>query len=408
MRFRDGVRSALASLVTNPLRTFLTLLGIIIGVTAIVTVASVINGLDTYVAEKLSDLGPGAFVINRFGLIKSREEFLKAIRRNPDIRIADARAIRERVALAHRVGIRVEWGRSVKRGDRIVEDVSVGGITPEVIEIQPFDIEAGRNFTREELAGAQPVAFIGYAIAEELFGALDPIGRTVKIVGRSFRVVGVAAKRGSVFGQSRDNFVQIPLSTFLRIFGSRLTLSISVQVRDPERMDEAIEEVRAVLRARHHLSYHDEDDFGIITAEGIQGLWKSLTRTLFRVAIFVVGISLVVGGIVIMNIMLLSVIERTREIGIRKAVGARQADIRFQFLVESAVLSAVGGIVGVGFGWLAAWGARTFTPVPAQLPVWAPFVAVLLAGSIGIFFGIHPAKQAAALDPIEALRFEEV
>jgi putative ABC transport system permease protein len=406
MTFAEAFRAAIWTLLANPLRSFLTLLGIIIGIAAIIAVIAVINGLNLYVAENLSDLGSGVFVISKFGIITNHDDFLEAIRRNRDLDLDDMEAIRERVPLAEVVAAEARATTPVRYRDQTVQDVAVGGITPDILEIEPYDVAAGRILGRVEVERAAAVVFLGSEVAEKLFGTLDPIGKKVKIRGRSMEVVGVAKKRGSVFGFSRDVYAKMPISTFHKIFGSRGSVNISVKSASLEMMDAAADQCRVVLRARHHLDYDDEDDFGIVNAEGINAVWKDLTRILFTVAIFVVGLSLVVGGIVIMNIMLVSVLERTREIGIRKAVGARQRDIRLQFLIESVILSCVGGAVGVSAAFAISWTLRTLSPLPAAFPAWAPVLAFVICSAIGIFFGLQPAAAAARLDPIEALRSE--
>jgi putative ABC transport system permease protein len=402
----EATRLALESIWQNRLRSFLTLVGVIIGIAAIIATAAVINGLNLYVSEKLSNLGKGVFVVQRFGLITNRQEFLDAIRRNKKLVPADGRAIAERCQLADVVAWEVHAQVDLRRGDHEIRDTDVGGITPGILEIEPYDVALGRPLTQHEEDRAAPVVFLGHDVAETLFPNTDPIGKKLRIRGENVEVVGTAVKKGSFLGFSQDNYVKIPFSLHRRIFGSTRSINISVKAVDAALMDEAIDEVRAVVRARHHLRPAADDDFRIVTAEGINDLWRSLTQTLFTVALFVVGISLVVGGIVIMNIMLVSVIERTREIGVRKAVGARQRDIVQQFLIESVLLSCLGGFVGVAiaFGVSALLAANT--PLPARFPAWAPFTAFLICTAIGVFFGIHPARRAARMDPIEALRAE--
>jgi len=406
MSYCEAIRSALASLLAHPLRSFLTLLGVIIGVTAIIAVIAVIRGLDLHVAENLSDLGPGVFVISKFGLITNRDDFLDALRRNRDLREADVEALRQRADLAAAVGAEAHMNAEVRHGDRSVQDVDIGGLTPEILQIEPYDVARGRILSREEGERAAPVAFLGHDVAERLFGILDPVGRKVKIRGISFEVVGVAARRGSVFGVSRDGYVKIPLSAHRKLFGPRRSLNISVKAAALPLLEAAMDQCRVVLRARHRLRYEEQDDFGMVSAEGINSLWRDLTRILFNVAVFVVGLSLVVGGIVIMNIMLVSVVERTREIGIRQAVGARDRDIRRQFLVEAVLLSCTGGAVGVALAWALSLAIGRLTPLPAAFPLWAPLLAFALCTAIGVFFGLQPAARAARLDPIQALRGE--
>jgi putative ABC transport system permease protein len=249
------------------------------------------------------------------------------------------------------------------------------------------------------------VTVIGYDIADKLFPGLDPIGKTLQIEDHWFTIVAVGEKRGTVFGFSQDNYVKVPLSTFQKIYGGRRTVNISIRAREGE-MQNAQDQARMVLRSRHKLGYYENDDFGLITSEGVNELFDNLTRIIFSVSLFVVGVSLVVGGIVIMNIMLVSVVERTKEIGIRKAVGARQQDVVNQFLVESVVLCCAGGAGGVILAFGVSWLISSFTPLPSSFPVWAPVLAFGLSTVIGVFFGIYPARRAGRLDPIEALRAE--
>jgi putative ABC transport system permease protein len=402
----EGIRIALWSLLANPLRSFLTLLGMIIGVTAIIATVAVINGLNLYVQEKLITLGPGTFEVNRFGIITSRKKFLEAIRRNPELKLEDVGLIRERCPLLDLVGVKVYWGGDVRYRNRTVRSVGIKGASPEIMALENYEIESGRPITAEDDGRSAAVAFIGFDVAEDLFGTLDPIGREVKVLGRRFEVVGVGSKRGSVFGQSRDNYVVVPINTFRKMFGGRMSVQIVCRTERPEEIEAAMDEVRVALRARHKLRYEEDDDFGFVSAEALNSLWKSMSKTIFQIALFVVGISLVVGGIVIMNIMLVSVIERTREIGLRKAVGARPRDIRRQFLMEAVALSATGGLVGVLFSFLASQAISAFSPLPARFPLWAPFLAVGITSAIGIAFGLWPSAKASRLDPIEALRSE--
>ena len=406
MNFAEGVRLALESIWANRLRSFLTLLGVIIGIASIIATAAVIQGLNTYVSEKLSNLGKGVFTVQRVGLITNREAFLEAIRRNRKLLPADGRAIAERCPTASAVAWETHATVDIKRGSNEIRDVDIGGITPGILEIEPFDVADGRILAQHEEDSAAPVAFVGNDIVERLFAGVAPIGKEIRVKGRGLQIVGVAAKKGSFLGFSQDNFVKIPFSLHRKLFGTRRSINISVQAADPEDLETTVDEVRTVLRARHHLEPSDVDDFSFLTAAGINDLWRSLTATIFSIALFVVGISLVVGGIVIMNIMLVSVVERTREIGVRKAVGARQRDIVLQFLVESVLLSCVGGLIGVSIAWGLSELLAAYTPLPARFPLWAPPAAVLICGAIGVFFGIHPARRAASLDPIEALRTE--
>lgn len=406
MNVVEATRLAVESIWANRLRSFLTLLGVIIGIAAIVATAAVIQGLNQYVADKLSNLGKGVFTVQRFGIITNRQAFLDAIRRNRQLRVADARAVADRCPSASAVAWQVRSTADLRRVANEVKSVEVDGITPEILEIEPFEVADGRILLPFEEERAVPVAFVGNDIVERLFPGVDPIGKELRIRGTPFRVVGTAKKKGSFLGFSQDNFVKIPYSVHRKLYGTSRSVRISVQAEDPDRMQDTMDEVRAVLRARHHLRPGQPDDFDMLTAEGINDLWRSLTATIFSVALFVVGISLVVGGIVIMNIMLVSVVERTREIGVRKAVGARQRDIEQQFLIEAVLLSCLGGAIGIAIAFGASELLAAYTPLPARFPPWAPAVAFGVCTAIGVFFGIHPARRAARLDPIEALRSE--
>src|SRR5262249_38573129 len=293
----------------------------------------------------------------------------------------------------------------VHRGKQTLESVDMSGMTPNILQIEPYDVDSGRMLQDWEDEHSRFVAFVGYDIADKLFPGEDPIGKELRVDDHWYSIIGVAEKKGTVFGFSRDNFVRVPLSTFQKIYGSRRTVNISIKARENE-MEQAQDQARLVLRTQHHLGYHEDDDFGVITSEGVNELFNNLTRLIFSVSLFVVGVSLVVGGIVIMNIMLVSVVERTKEIGIRKALGARQQDVVNQFLVESIVLCCAGGVGGIIVAYGISWLISSFTPLPSSFPFWAPVVAITLSTIIGLFFGIYPARLAGRLDPIEALRTE--
>jgi putative ABC transport system permease protein len=402
----EAAKLALESIWANRLRSFLTLLGVILGIASIVATFAVIQGLNRYVAEKLSNLGKGVFTVQRVGLITNREQFLDAIRRNKKLLPADGRAIADRCPLAETVAWETHAQVDLRRGTSEIRDTDIGGVTGGILEIEPYEVEQGRLLTHGDDDRAAAVAFLGADVVERLFPNTDPVGKTLRIAGHDLEVVGTAQKKGSFLGFSQDNYVKIPFRLHRQLFGSQRSVNISVKAADDASMAEAMDEVSAVLRARHHLRPADPDDFTMVTAEGINDLWGRLTQTIFAVALVVVGISLVVGGIVIMNIMLVSVVERTREIGVRKAVGARQSDIVQQFLIEAVLLSCFGGAIGIAIAYAASSALAAYTPLPAAFPWWAPPVAFVVCTLIGVFFGIYPARTAARLDPIEALRSE--
>jgi len=403
--FLDYFGVAIDSLRANKLRSFLTLLGIIIGITSIISVISIIQGLDQYWKQKVSNFGPNTFVVTQFPITTNLDKFYDMLRRNPDVGADAAEAIRRSCNACELVGVESVRQVNVRHGRQSLEQIQMSGITPNIVDIEGFGVENGRALQEWDEERSRFVAFIGADVAEKLFPGVDPLGKAIQIDDHSYNVIGVAEKKGSVFGFSRDNFAKVPLSTFQKIYGSRRTVNISIRGRDGQ-MQAAQDQARVTMRTLHHLDYHEEDDFGLITSEGVNQLFEMLTATIFSVSLFVVGISLVVGGIVIMNIMLVSVVERTKEIGIRKAVGARQQDVVNQFMVESVVLCCAGGIGGIIFAWCISWLLASFTPLPSSFPLWAPVVALTLATIIGVFFGIYPARRAGKLDPIEALRAE--
>ncbi|HWO01178.1 MAG TPA: ABC transporter permease [Blastocatellia bacterium] len=403
--FLDYAGVALDSLRANKLRSFLTLFGIIIGITSIISVISIIQGLDHYWKAKVSNFGPNTFVITQFPITTNIDQLYEMIRRNPEIRDDVADAIRRSCAACEVVGVETHKEARVKHGRQSLESIDMSGMTPNILDIEPFDVEIGRAIQEWEEEHSRFVAYVGWDIADKLFPGADPLGQTIQIDDHQYAIVGVAQKKGTVFGFSRDNFAKIPLSTFQKIYGSRRSVNISIKAREGQ-MQQAEDQARLITRTQHHLDYHETDDFGMITSEGVNELFNNLTNVIFSVSLFVVGISLVVGGIVIMNIMLVSVVERTKEIGIRKAVGARQQDVINQFLVESVVLCCTGGVGGIVFAWIISWTLARFTPLPSSFPLWAPLVAITLSTIIGVFFGIYPARRAGKLDPIEALRSE--
>ncbi|HVG20113.1 MAG TPA: ABC transporter permease [Blastocatellia bacterium] len=403
--FLDYAGVAVDSLRANKLRSFLTLFGIIIGITSIISVISIIQGLDHYWKAKVSNFGPNTFVITQYPITTNLDKLYEMIRRNPEVHSDEADAIRRFCTACEEVGVETHKQVVVRYGKHSLESIDMSGITPNILDIEPYDVSAGRVIQDWEDEHSRFVTYVGWEVAEKLFPTVDPLGKSIQIDDHWYTIVGVADKKGSVFGFSRDNFVKVPLSTFQKIYGSRRTVNISIKAR-PGQMQLAQDQARLTMRTQHHLNYHEEDDFGTITSEGVNELFNNLTGIIFSVSLFVVGISLVVGGIVIMNIMLVSVVERTKEIGIRKAVGARQQDVVKQFLIESVVLCCAGGAGGIILAFAISWLISRYTPLPSSFPLWAPLVAITLSTIIGIFFGIYPARRAGRLDPIEALRSE--
>jgi putative ABC transport system permease protein len=404
MPWRESIRLALEALRAHKLRSFLTLLGIIIAVTTLISVVSVIEGTNRYIAERAINLGSNIFIVNRFGIINSFKAWLAAQKR-PRILMEDYEALRDNLRLASAVGATSGSRNDVKAGDRQLYDVYIRGVTSNIINIDSQQVEDGRYISETDFSHRSTVCFIGADVVDGLFPSGSSLGKTLVFKGQPFEVVGVAKRIGTVFNQSQDNFVYIPLTTFLKIYGvNRASIGIMVQSIRPELMDAAQDEARLLMRARHHLRFKQEDNFGIFNSASIYQLWENMTSTIAAVAIAVTAVFLVVGGIVVMNIMLASVSERTHEIGIRKSLGARKRDILMQFLVEATALSTAGGVLGVLIAFVGTRLIAAFTSIPSALPIPAVVTAVLVSSAIGLFFGIYPASKAARLDPIAALR----
>jgi putative ABC transport system permease protein len=403
---RETLWLALDTLRAHKLRSFLTLLGVILAVTTLVAVMSVVEGLNLYVSDKIANLGSDAFVLDRFGIITNLEEFNKA-RKRPPLSLEDYAALRDRMQLAAHVGAVEATIADVRYANNLIEDVSIQGVTANYAQIRNLEVDAGRFITDSDDLHRAPVCFIGNDLVQKFFPGVDPIGKEIRAGSQQYQIVGIAKVRGSVFGQTQDNFVMVPLGTYRKSWHALdNSLSIFIQARGTEWMSAAQDEARVVIRSLRHATYDAPDSFGIIASSSITGLWESLTGNLFGIAVWLTSVFLVVGGIVIMNIMLASVTERTREIGLRKSLGARRKHIILQFLVESAVLAGVGGIVGVALALGLGGIVRLTTPIPSATPLRAVFTALALSTIVGLFFGIYPAMRAAKLDPIEALRAE--
>ncbi|HEV2800028.1 MAG TPA: ABC transporter permease [Pyrinomonadaceae bacterium] len=389
------------------MRSFLTLLGVIFGVATVIVVVSLIEGFNTYVDEKIANIGTNAFAVQKYSIedFSSVERLNAARRRNRDVTLEDLEALRAASgrALAE-VGAKEQSVGDVKFGATTLMRIQISANTANIADIERIEASAGRYFNRAEDEARRMVCFIGSDVAEKLFPTSDPVGEFIRVDGRPFQVLGVGKELGSVFGQTRDMYVAIPLHTFLSLYGSRRSISISATSTSPATYLDAVDEVRVRMRARRKLAPNETDNFGIVTPEAINELRDKIFGTIQLAAVGVTSISLVVGGIVIMNIMLVSVTERTKEIGIRKSIGARRSDVLKQFLAESTMLSLLGGAIGVGIAYLLALLVATFTPVPTALPWVAVAAALLVSGGVGMISGVYPAWKAAALDPIEALR----
>ncbi len=406
MQFLESAGVALEAIWSAKLRSFMTVLGNIVAVTSIIAVVSLIQGLNASVQDIiLSEAGADSFNVQQFPLTFSEEEF-ESVRYNPRLTIDDARAIRRRSSLVSAVMMDAMGNGQVTYRDKSVDNVQIQGVTAEFGSFSTFDAELGRLMSPIEVERSRPVVLVGWDIADRLFGGIDPLDKTIQVEGVHFRIVGVSAKRGAFLGRSRDAFVVMPLGQFQQIFGSRRQISLTVKPRDLSQISAAMEEATTALRVARRLRPRQRDNFGLFTSETFLNLYQEATRGIFMVLVGVVALSLVVGGIVIMNIMLMVVSERTREIGLRKALGARRSDIMAQMLTESVVLSMLGGVIGTSLGGGIAFAISSFTPVPAAIEVWSVALGIGITAAVGLFFGLYPAMRAAALDPIEALRRE--
>jgi putative ABC transport system permease protein len=404
----EAAMVALDSLRASKLRSFLTLLGLILSTTTLVSVMAVIHGMDVYVASAASSMGNDGFRVMRMAFIGNFDpkKFIEANRKNPQLSPAEYDFIRENAKLVREIGISAGRSGKISYVGDVVDQIGITGFTANGLTLFNYQVDLGRFFTDTEDTRKREVVFIGPDIKDRFFPNIDPIGKSIGIDGRPFEVVGVAKPRGSVFGQSQDNYVAIPVQTYFKMYGNRSGINYLFLARGRNHLEEAEDEIRVLLRSYRHLAPGADDTFSMVSSDTLVSAWDNLTSVIAGAAVGIVSVFMVVGGVVIMNIMLAVVTERTREIGVRKSVGAKRSDIMNQFLVESSVLAATGGFIGVGISWLAAVLVRNFTPVPMELPMTAVLIGVGLSTIVGLFFGIYPARKASQLDPIVALRAE--
>jgi putative ABC transport system permease protein len=406
--YAEALSVAAGSLRSSKLRSFLTLLGIILATATLIVVMSMVHGMDVYVAEEVSDMGTDGFQLQRIPMLGDFDpkKLLELERKNPKLTAEEYEFLKGHGTLVRELGMQTDRNVSVHFRGHAIDGVDLMGMTPNVGIISNIQVDYGRFLTDFDDRKRLDVAVIGNDVREKLFVGSDPVGKTIAVSGKPYEIVGIAAKRGSVFGYSRDNFIAIPIHSFFKTFGFRPDMGFAALAIDHARLQDAQDETRALLRAYRRLRPNQEDNFGLLASASLVGLWDRLTGVLSTMAIGIVSVFMVVGGVVVMNIMLAVVTERTYEIGIRKAAGATRGDILRQFLIESSLLSAAGGLIGTVLAWTIAVLVRTATPMPMAVPPSAVVVGVGLSAMVGLFFGVYPARRAAMLDPIHALRWE--
>ena len=408
MHLAESIRIALQSLWANKLRSVLTLLGVVIGVGAVIAVVTFVSGINDYVAKKIFNLGADVFIASKMSQVETNvDRYLRAEKRK-NLDMDDYEAVRQACRHCDYVGALMTGTGRVKHNEQSIEDTTVQGLTPSEAVILDTDLTSGRMVNETDVDNHLQVAVVGTDIVDHLLTGLDPIGQEIRVNGWTYRVIGVGKKKGKTLGQSADNYVMIPITVYLKQYGSHNN-SLEIWGKAASTgvpLNQAMDEARAALRVHRHDQPGQEDTFEIETNSSLLGIWSGLSNTFFMATIGIAGVSLVVGGIVIMNIMLVSVTERTREIGIRKALGARREDVLLQFLIESVILALVGGALGVISGVIIAEGVTAIIGMPSAIKLWAVFAGLTVAASVGVFFGVYPARKAARLDPIVALRFE--
>ncbi len=398
---------ATGSLWAHKLRSVLTLIGVVIGVAAVIAVVSLINGANQYVATRVFRLGADVLGLSKQPSIITNVDDWLEFQKRKRITYDDFEAVREQCKTCKEIGASLGGRVEVKSGLNSLKDTNLRAWTPQMAELYDVDLVAGRHITDADLNSAAPVCVIGMDLVENLLPTVDPVGKEVRWNNIPCQVIGVGKKEGSSLGNSLDNWIILPLSTYNKEYGNQQTsLRVTARAGSAANIQATVDEVRQIMRGRHHLAYGAKDDFAIETSDSFLSLWKDISGTFFVVTIAIASISLVVGGIVIMNIMLVSVTERTREIGVRKALGARRGDILRQFLIESSTIAVIGGALGVFFGVLAAKLVSWVSPLPSAVQLWSVMGGLAVALSVGLFFGTYPASKAAKLDPVEALRSE--
>ncbi len=405
MEFKEAVKIALQSLWANKLRSVLTLLGVVIGVTSVIAVVTLVNGANNYVTTKFSRYGADVFTVSRMPQIITSSEDYQRFQRRKNILFPDYQYVKDNCKLCVGIGAQQAMTSKVVRGTESTTDTSIRGYTSEMPALQNLNIEQGRGFTDNDEEHASHVAIIGTDIQDHLFAGINPLGQELRVDGMPYTVIGVSEKQGSTFGASQDNWVAVPLTAFQKSYGTAKSVTIYVKAGSAGKvLDNAADEVRVLVRSRRHDGPGTPDDFELDENNTLVGFFSTITGYFGAVAGGIAVISLIVGGIVIMNIMLVSVTERTREIGIRKALGARPKDILLQFLIESGTMALVGGFFGVLGGIIVAQVVTLVAGFPSTVAFWSVLVGLLMATSTGVFFGVYPARKAAMLDPIEALR----